>query len=1695
MRAPIYNDRGQFRYSDFVAYIPEFLKSEPDVVTLLQVFSDYINNAYRNIDTVEKFEFAIVSSSTEIEGAISRMEYLRTMLDLAGARNDYVNLLSVPRANVKSNIVFGEDTGITPYTVNYNGTEIADRIDNASSVVPGIGNFDDGDVIFLNYDGIPGEPEHEVAYYYDASLNCLFKDPEGSSQDPFTGTDNSSARILSFKVSNVSSVKTRYGYTTETGTQYREVFFTARIYDVKSDNSVKEITLPGGMKGVIDYYGTERASSGKLHTVIRFDGENGWGWKNGYPAAIIYLSETSGASLVNTGGTPDDRIPPNNCVDPSYAENITRYAVIGTPSVSVDNVLTVKLDTCYPSYSNGTVYLAVKRNLSIIGEFNVLKDSRETGEMDLRLTPVGAMPEIPDDTELVLLDLPLFYGRGTLDYTQASPIIRLTSNDRMVLDSKDEDGLNVIPDTKLQAYACEAEGNANIGEICVLRKGDDARGVTDAYVDGGFRLTVPFSSDLGKNFGNTYDLGDRIYISGGHEYWSGTAIVKDFTTEADGYAIKLEGIAAIRPAGKPAQVSVVNAGYFSTLGNTISGTVNYSLLKADGSIVVLTGSSGKLVARMYPDGHFDRDIVDDTYTMEVLRQTDDRARILLRVDETALDSGEKKWTTIWARSRGDLFTRPYMLLIDGIGNTMVGSVVFNEGEAVVELDLPGKYYKGQYVYNRGSRKIYRCEEDCIVNDINLVTTSSIFTEDRIVHFSVPYAEKFNTFMPYYGTIAAKEYGTHIEYTDAPEVFTAPLYITKVEEKSLKYGWEHREFLNYGDSLNLSGRARNGMLELHTTERTMNSDELTVDSQMDIVNSDLFERCAWSYPHAVVTKGCSPVIPIDVDDTVMIGADKDENGIWNVTIHSAAHGLIEGAMVTVSGIPEGNVRGIPVNFNVGLAPVHVIDGDVFTYPIAVDSRITVSTCTTERGDAEILYIQDYYVAMESASVDSVGNMDIVFADKVHGVTNGDWVYVDRCAIEGTPFPSGPYKVIDVREDYTGVTLEGPFADIPELSDSSIVRKSISMGDVVAITDADDEPVKFYEVNQGIWDEIERNSLITPLDLFSQTNLFDVSVTNPSIALGDGIRIKEIIFTGKERATVHLASPILHFTDENRQYIEGKTVVRIENVTPSDFNGYHVVESINSPTSFEISMRLYNNYTNSGMPTGDLNMMLYECRWYKFTIDEIEWDKTSSQATFTGKNRTTQTSGDCHEGECLDLICEYEHGLTVGDYVVLGHSFADFDETTGLDSFVMGQVVSVGSKMGVSLNILYGTYERGMSIARGVMTLPGKDNLAHRYNEYSLRLESIGGGTYYFSEGDIVIAAGQLVPSERVAYLVRGNAAWSVLKRKRVMKVRRAYVDEYLNSDFAEAAVEDNVDEYKYTTYSDVDVAMEVSRAYASRMFMVRNPVFNKPAIEAIDTTRDANAEYSSGEDYGNVAPRDDMKSSFRGIPDLKYPLIEKIERLAYLRDANVIDFELIGYLARFMGYDLTPMAEDVQTSNLYRTVKQQEAAIREAVLNLPQYYALGGTNPGLKMLMGAFGVIGDILTLYTNTMHPYDELLNLDEVQGRLESDTANGTIEGTWVSTPYIDIALTDDARFPQFAIQQDDIRRIKEQIRVWKPIQVVFRDIILKYVGEIGMDVGIVGPIVGITEFGTAIEPDDGPDDSVVEPEYVEPGLTNCAF
>ena len=98
-----------------------------------------------------------------------------------------------------------------------------------------------------------------------------------------------------------------------------------------------------------------------------------------------------------------------------------------------------------------------------------------------------------------------------------------------------------------------------------------------------------------------------------------------------------------------------------------------------------------------------------------------------------------------------------------------------------------------------------------------------------------------------------------------------------------------------------------------------------------------------------------------------------------------------------------------------------------------------------------------------------------------------------------------------------------------------------------------------------------------------------------------------------------------------------------------------------------------------------------------------------------------------------------------------------------------------------------------------------------------------------------------------------------------------------------------------------------------------------------------------------------------------------------------------------------------------------------------------------MLMGAFGVMSEVLTLWTDAGHPYDELITEEEAIARTEGGEA-----GKWVPTPYIDIAIDENADYPQFSASRADLGRLREQIAIFKPINVVFRDFVFRLVDSL---------------------------------------------
>ena len=1709
MRSPILNDRGQFRFTDFVAYLPDFLKTEPDVVTLMQVFSDYINNAYRNIDTVEKFEFKLIAREDRIDAVMARLNALRGMFELAANRNDTAAFLSVPRANVKSNITFGKSTAKSAYVVNYAGSEVVGQISGATGIDEGLSKFDDGDVIYVNYVALnDGEEMHP--YYYDKGTNSLIADSMGTSQDPFTGTANQPARIVTFKVSDVSSVKKRFGNVVGSN-KYYEIFFTARIYDVANDRSVipvsYDVDLHDGADEsvIVDYYDTEYVSKDKYHTYIRFFGKNGWAWKDGYPTGMFYFRDTTNAKLT-TVQSDDRRVAPMEvCGDPIALKSATRYGV-HSYKVNNDNSITVQLESYYPMYDSTSVYLVNAKTGEIIGEYTLKSESEVSSELTSTLIPNGRVDvqSIMQAESLALIEIPLFYNRGILDYDTAKAIIKWDSH--IALDN----GSTPIYNGKTKAASYEESGVSNIGKVTLTR----------AEITGG-RL-VEFPKEIAAKLGKA-PSGKRIYCD--NVYWDGCIVINSWKKDTLTGAIyeMIPGTYVHTNASiESANLYVVESAFAKVLNGKVSFDYIDTSVVETGKYAYLTGAVNAFTR--ITDNGFSVSLPDGEYLVHVLNKADARITGFDNVDVNGSDLrvGTCRFY------RGNIFGAKYFVVTDSNGNTELLHCVTDVPEKTA-----GQYGKGDYAYDPSNGMIYSCTKQTVLNEGELPSASNSFKIDRIAHYVVKYGDRasLNPFMPYYGQFSMIEYGEGVDYGKDISLVTEPLYIEKVEEHALKYGWEHREFLNYGDYINMGRRDRNGFAEFFSTARYAEPESM--ESKRDIVDSSLGDRAVWAFPYPVIKNGANAINIIDIDNPVsvsvkrVIASEIGKEDEWEVFIDSAAHGLVDGCRIVVSGIgavsvktTNGNgllnINTVDIDAEVenianGFATVHVIDGDHFSYRVSGAKSITSTgvVLASITDSAKIVYSGEFAYRIVSIEGTDDGHYNLLLECPGYGLKNGMNISLADCGssdavdavVDDDDTEGNRVVTVSVK---SGIEISaGKYARLILPIDA---EGKYVLTDVKFDSDSGNPATyNIYEVADGDWIKRDPYDIPSQSTLYCKANLFDCTVTNYPYALGDAIRISKIEYVENDRALVKLRAPILSFTEENAGIVEGRSRVFIRNVYPSDYCGWHLVTKIHDPYTFEIAIKLRNISQTSGIPVKDSEMTCYEGRWYKYTMNDIEWARRSNCVTYSVKNVLDSYDSGRY-------LTSYKHDFKVGDYAVIAPSeqFYDFDRTYTDSEWTQVKITKVISEKGIEFAPVYSvigdkrvpassTAEYiGKSIVKGIVLPTADDNLTALAKTYSLRISALNNEMYRFEPGTIVVAMGQVNSDEISAYMVEGNIDWAPLRRKRVMKIDDISIDKYLNPEFGEKTVEDGVDEFKYTTYSDVDVYND-SESYICPMQHTRNGHFNKPSLEGMDTTRNPNVEYSSAEDYSTVSPRYDMKKSFKGIPDMKYPLVEKIERFSYLHDPDVIDYDFIGYLARFMGYDITPAAEDVETSNLYRTIKEQEKAIRETVANLPQYYSLGGTEAGLKMLMSTFGIISDVLTLYTNTTDPYTELLSKDEVDERLMKEARNGKVVGTWVPTPYINIEITDDVRFPQFSLQQGDIPRIKEQIRVWKPINVVFKDFILRYTGEIGIKASINGVITSgemsggvITTDYTGSEPKSVADAFV---DYVDESLTNCAF
>lgn len=1570
MNPIVYNKNGQFRFNDFVGYLPEFLKTEPDVVTLMQVMSDYINNAYRNIETTEEFEFVRICTSTDQGSVRASMERLCDMLRLAAERGDSVRYLSVPRNNVKSNAIVGNEGAEYAREAEIDLTEVQDVITSASGRHLVDKKLKDGSVVYIRYRN--ADPIRTVAYYYSSADDTLVKDPAGTSQDPFTGTDNNPEGAIEFKVTDVGHVLRRYGGASkDKSINYYEIFFTAKITDVKRVSALDSVLID--VDGVdnksdrvlVDYYNQSATAEGDYNAYIKFAEGNAFNWVGDFPSGIFYLRDTSGSKLTSVSSSNYVSIP-----DTALSPEIDRYRV---SRIDVDSTGMLKIYTSTGTpgiYSNAMLYLMHGNEQVALLKMNsdiTNKSRKEDGELYTTVFPVSLKYDIydiigmiSDKKSLTLVSIPLAQSYYTLDSNNRRPLIRWSNeytfmndmsvgmSDNIQLSSADVYENHVIDRIKASAWK-------QVGLRAFYANVPFDTGSTILCPEVWDRVVMVTTSRFDRTVGLYYiETDQRVKASFRPTDYDEIVI----TTPSVG--VVLEGYVSDEDTGK--HLYKVQSEYEWSAGDVmladciVNGNEEHEfrLFTVETVAKDPVDKGVYLVCLYHPYYNPETGMGVKINNMTALRRVSENTNSRV----TTVENVHRQDGIVTASARrytGSIFTEKYM--VARLKDTDQAQYSLLEMVTDVVWYYPsmlenGEYADGTYVYNPSDKNVYRVKKSVIVRGDETVDQYDL-VKDTIKHYSVGYKKVYNAFMPYSGAVATLDYGDSLDYTvDDMSTVRIPLYIKKTNDMRLRYGWKDREYLYYGNEIGIDDMARAGFVEFYA------------GTPHNVVDVDMADRAVAVVDEAasgiVLKKGVTPVYVIDIDKNLT--ATKNADGKWVVTLTSAGHGLVTGMKISVSSVTVSAPELSDI-FNVSDVQVTVISPDVIQY--------------------------------ESDSV----------AEGV--VYTGE---IDKDGVKALAVYNRPVN------EKTGEPLK----------DGDVVEIKYMNGESAVYND-------FYVVRASNWEKVDRDEVLTPFTLYAQQNLFDTSVTNPSYAMSQGYQVRRIRFIDKDTAQVNLVGRV------PESDLKKGTRVFIRYADHSAYNGWHMVTSdVNGGGIFNIKIDGEDGMADGKSLVGR-DMTLYVGMWYKYTVYSYDWNKVSNYATFATTNAILETSGHV-------LRTKYKHGLSEGDRVIIdttGEGAYNYDGGSVSD-FMEAVVVNVPSEETVTLDIdlpndLTGTIYRGVIVRNHIGKLSGE------YTWKGMR----------FTDGEIVIATDQLCDDENIAWRVCKNSAWVPMRKKRTFKIDNIAVEMYRNPAYDETNPVEVETEFKYKVYGDNVVYGEADSgsAYLQSFGMSRNYHFEHPHLDNLDTTQDVKLQYSSKYDYGTVAPREGMDPSFKGVPDMDYSLAERIERLAYLKDASVLDYDLIGYLARFMGYDITAVADDVSESGVYNTNEERENALRETISHLPQYYALNGTNAGINMLMATFGLVGDLITMWTNTADPYGELVRQTDIDFRVQRESSFGKA-GQWVPTPHVVLDVLDEPRFPMVSVTNEDIERIREQIRCCKPINVVFDGIrvIMKAVDTVGV-------------------------------------------
>jgi hypothetical protein len=741
-----------------------------------------------------------------------------------------------------------------------------------------------------------------------------------------------------------------------------------------------------------------------------------------------------------------------------------------------------------------------------------------------------------------------------------------------------------------------------------------------------------------------------------------------------------------------------------------------------------------------------------------------------------------------------------------------------------------------------------------------------------------------------------------------------------------------------------------------------------------------------------------------------------------------HRLKSGVRVNVSGATE-------TEYNIRVSVI-VVDPVTFTY-----TPREVPTITTATGSPEMLYRNIVDHAIKEAS-ELAGTFTFI-THKSHGFKNGI-----NITIEGTTNYNGTYGPITLinNTEFTTGGVIGTATETFLTPDDAMVFFQPQDGDYV---DANDQ---FFSSENGLyiaresnWEFYDNSKITESTILFMKQNIFDITDNNPDVAKGREFGISSITRSS------NVVTVKLH---ENHEYIPGTTIT-INNIRQLEYNGIFSVATVPDGKTLTYLIKTTDEPETPGSDRSPrTTMTCQEDRWYKYTVNSIDWQQKSNALTYTTAEdkREFFFRNDAHTGHNYS---NHIFGLG-GEYKYISlHSITSIDET--LDTFIVpsAEGFHVGDTVVYNANsdTITGMVDGDTYTVSGVTSTVVVQSIALTNSEGNEilfgGLESVTDASFThilpkFDEGDIVNVEDQFIESENGKYRVQ-KGKWRKLDKRLIAKLRDIIVDSILYNN---PAIVETDDPMLYNTYNDshvndfiVDNFTGNQQIFKIDNNLVGNSKFIFEKVDKIDTTDSYHQIYDAKFDKNTVVDTSDMSKDFVGINDMKYPLMEKIERLVYLKDANVIDFEFISKLARYMGYDITNVLDDITDSVFYKDKHERENALRKTIQNLPQFNSLKSTKGGLEAVLLTFGIVGKVITLWTETNHPYEEFYP-DYMIRDLQLQKMNDGENINLVPTPHFKLHLNIDGNFDN-QINAKEKQQIDLTVNKFKPINTVFDGLI----------------------------------------------------